>query len=76
MRDAVVELGQLVLNSGAGFEGTLNLDSTELTLSQGSQAQTHRFGAISGNGTLNLDIDFTGDTVIADKLIVKNDNQW
>ena len=65
----------LTLNSGAGFEGILNLDSTELTLSQGS-AQTHRFGAITGNGTLNLDIDFTGDTVVAAFTLALKIQSW
>jgi len=53
------------INDGAGVDGTFNVSDTVLTVSEG-EATTHTFGVVTGDASLKLDLDFTGETVKGD----------
>ena len=59
--------GDLKLTEKAGVQGTLTLNDITLTVSKDKVAK-HNFGMVTGKSNLELDLDFTGDTVVGDVL--------
>ena len=63
---------KLTLNGNSSIGKTLNLNNGEITISTGTTTN-HNIGALEGTGNFNLDIDYSGSSIVSDTITLTND---